>query len=219
MGAVLYTNRLRCRIKSMRRVELCTCRGSIVRVMGYLPLSSSDRLLASLTSDDEISHPPTYPPISSSSSSSGGRRSLLSSSSSSFTHLFSSLPYTRLYTLVQQHTVFFSLSRLSVVVICFTSPHIKLRCVSCPQWCKCAEPKEEPLWSVQCTVDDGTGQANIMADGELALRLLRVDEERRQRVEQEFLRGTQGVGGREALVEWLWAELFRDPSERARRLR
>ena len=62
---------------------------------------------------------------------------------------------------------------------------------------------------------------------ELAVRLLRVEPQRRRKVEAELRAGqapTGAIGGgwgarREAVGEWLWAELFRDPGERARRLR
>jgi len=35
-------------------------------------------------------------------------------------------------------------------------------------WCdgrRCQAPSLEPFWEVQCVVDDGTGQANVLADG------------------------------------------------------
>jgi hypothetical protein len=62
---------------------------------------------------------------------------------------------------------------------------------------------------------------------ELAVRLLRVEPQRRQRLEAELRAGQAPTGGlgagysarREAVGEWLWAELFRDPGERGRRLR
>ncbi|EWM25666.1 hypothetical protein Naga_100355g1, partial [Nannochloropsis gaditana] len=72
---------------------------------------------------------------------------------------------------------------------------------------------------------------------ELAVQLLHLKPERRRRLERElrerwaaFTRGREegregggergGDGpGRQAMGEWLWAELFRDPAEGARRLR
>ncbi|KAM3570045.1 hypothetical protein VYU27_007876 [Nannochloropsis oceanica] len=186
---------------------------------GYHPLTPHDRQLASLTCEELGGHsslppslalPPFLPP---------------------------SLPFTRLHELTQQKTVFLGLARLSVMVICFKSPALMLRCRGCrkpSQWCdgrRCQAPSLEPYWEVQCVVDDGTGQANVLADGELAVQLLRVEPVRRQRLERELRKrvamASRGIGGggggggmgRETIGEWLWAELFRDPSERGRRLR
>jgi len=69
------------------------------------------------------------------------------------------------------------------------------------------------------------------SSSELAVQLLRVEPVRRQRLERELRKrvamASRGIGGggggggmgRETIGEWLWAELFRDPSERGRRLR
>jgi len=83
---------------------------------GYHPLTPHDRQLASLTGEEQGGHP-SLPP------------SLVLPP-----FLPPSLPFTRLHDLAQQKTAFLGLSRLSVLVICFNSPALVLRCPMCRKY-------------------------------------------------------------------------------------